>query len=592
MAFLQLPAILFGAAFTVASSYAAGRLVLRKAGLQSGERELCAFVTGSACLSLLVFAAAAVKLAYPATFLVLGAALLSLQHRLKPVPPCSGFSLRIWPFAALFLLYSALYLSQALGPEYSPDGSTYHLGYVARYLRQHGFGRITTSFYANMPQGLEMLFLFAFAFGRHSAAAMVHFAFLVALVLGMVTYARRFGFPLAGMFGAALVYLSPVFGYDGTVAYNDVAAACVVFFLFYLLQIWAAERQYALLIPIGLLTGFAFSIKYTAGIAVLYAVAFVLVGQVINLRRVSNSPQAAERRRLLTRAQDTILPHMAMAVFAAAVMIVPWMAKSWIVAGNPVTPFFNRWFPNPYVSAAFEEEYRRMYLPAEGLWAHFLDATYRVGPAAAIVGAVFLLAPLALFAVRSAQGQQLLIAGALFLLPGMFQIQTRFLLPAIPFIALAMGLVLARIPVLVYALIAVHAVLCWPTVMLHYADGSLRVRHFLPKQALRIESEDSTLRYRLPGYATARMVEQLTAPDAKVFCYASPAEAYTSRDLLIYYESTQNREDLDLVAQRNFTELKRRGITHLLILDSFPGDLSGLNRLGTVEKTTLYALKD
>ncbi|HME07829.1 MAG TPA: hypothetical protein VKG25_12290, partial [Bryobacteraceae bacterium] len=109
---------------------------------------------------------------------------------------------------------------------------------------------------------------------------------------------------------------------------------------------------------------------------------------------------------------------------------------------------------------------------------------------------------------------------------------------------------------------------------------------------LRIESEDSTLRYRLPGYAVARMVEQLTAPDAKVFCYASPAEAYTSRDLLIYYESTQNREDLDLVAQRNFTELKRRGITHLLILDSFPGDLSGLNRLGTVEKTTLYALKD
>ena len=585
--------------FAAASSYAAGRLVLRKARLQRGELELFAFVTGSACLSLLVFAAAVAQLVYPATFLILGAALFALafnEHRLKPVPPQhiagsspnsfaqtnrssvplsgGGFpsrpggeflqSLRkIWPFAALFLIYSALYLSQAMGPEYSPDGSTYHLGYVARYLRQHGFGRITTSFYPNMPQGLEMLFLFAFAFGRHSAAAMVHFAFLIALALGMVTYARRFGFPLAGMFAALLVYLSPVFGYDGTVAYNDVAGACVVFFLFYLVQIWAAERQDSLLVPIGLLAGFAYSIKYTAGIAVVYAIVFMLW----------------KRGRVIRVAS------------AAAVVMVPWMAKSWIVSGNPVTPFMNRWFPNPYVSAAFEDEYRRMYLPAEGLWPHFLDAAFRVGPTAAIVGVVFLLAPLAILAALSPQGRQLLVAAVLFLMPGMVHIQTRFILAAIPFVALALGLVLARIPVMIYGLIVVHAVLCWPTVMLHYADDSLRVRHFLPKQALRIEPEDSTLSYRLPGYLSAQMIEQLTPPDARIFCYANPAEAYTSRELLIYYESTQNREDLDLLVQGNFRELKRRGITHLLILDSFRGDLSGLTRLGTVEKTSLYALR-
>jgi len=556
--------------------------------------ELFAFVAGSACLSLFVFAAAATWLVYPLTFLVLGAALFapafhehsagdprapnadgdtagsspnSFAQSYRSSVPLAHFVQSLckpaWLFAALFLVYSALYLSQAMGPEYSPDGSTYHLGYVARYLRQHGFGRITTSFYANMPQGLEMLFLFAFAFGKHSAAAMVHFAFLIALALGMVTYARRFGFPLAGMFAAVLVYLSPVFGYDGTVAYNDVAAACVVFFLFYALQIWAAERQDALLIPIGLLAGFAYSIKYTAGIAVVYAIAFVLW-------------KRGEAIRVAT---------------SAALIIVPWMAKSWLVTGNPVTPFMNRWFPNPYVSAAFEDEYRRMYLPAEGLWPHFLDATFRVGPTAAIVGVVFLLAPLGLLAVRSAQGRQLLIAAALFLVPGMFHIQTRFLLAAIPFVALALGIVLARLPVLLYVLIVVHAVLCWPTVMLHYADGSLRVRHFLPKQALRIEPEDSTLRYRLPGYATARMVEQLTPPNARIFCYANPAEAYTSRELLIYYESTQNREDLDLLVQGNFAELKRRGITHLLILDSFRGDLSALTRLGTAEHTTLYALR-
>lgn len=566
--------IFFGSAFTVASSYAAGRLVLRNARLQRGELELFAFVVGSACLSLAVFAAAVAWLVYPATFLVIGVALFVLAPRGKGQPPVSVQG--VWLFAILFLIYSVLYLSQALGPEYSPDGSTYHLGYVAQYFRQHGFGRITTSFYANMPQGLEMLFLFAFAFGKHSSAAMVHWAFLIALCLGMFTYSRRFGFPLAGMFAAVLVYLSPVFGYDGTVAYNDVAAACVVFFLFYLLQIWSAERQNPLLIPMGLLAGFAYSIKYTAGIALVY----LLVVQLVNLRRDVHPP-----RRFMTAVQDIILPYI-----AAAAMIFPWMAKSWIAVGNPFTPFLNRWFPNPYVSAAFEDKYRQMYLPGEGLWPHFLDATFRVGPTAAIVGVVFLLAPIAVLAALSAQGRQLLFAALLFLVPGLFHIQTRFMLPAIPFIALAMGLVLARIPVLLYALIVVHAVLCWPAEMLHYADDSLRVRHFLPKQALRIESEDSTLTYRLPGYPLAKMIERLTPPNARIFCFSSPAKAYTSRELLIYYESTQNREDFDLLMQGNIAELKRRGITHVLAPGDFLANRSGVTRLGTVERTTLYAI--
>jgi len=36
-----------------------------------------------------------------------------------------------------------------------------------------------------------------FAFGQHSAAAMVHFAFLIALVWQMFAYGRRVGLPLA-----------------------------------------------------------------------------------------------------------------------------------------------------------------------------------------------------------------------------------------------------------------------------------------------------------------------------------------------------------------------------------------------------------
>ena len=162
-----------------------------------------------------------------------------------------------WLFGLVFAIYSVLYFFNAMAPEMSPDGIAYHLGLVSRYLRAHGFERITTNMYANLSQGIEMLFLFAFAFGRHSAAALTHFAFLVALAWSMLCYARRFGFPVAGICGALLVFVSPVVGLDGTVAYNDVATACIVFTAFYLAQIWAAanssdEANRALLIPHGL----------------------------------------------------------------------------------------------------------------------------------------------------------------------------------------------------------------------------------------------------------------------------------------------------------------------------------------------------
>src|SRR5205085_838347 len=80
----------------------------------------------------------------------------------------------------------------------------------------------------------------------------------------------------AGVCGALLVFASPVVGIDGTVAYNDVATACIVFTAFYLARIWAAgESNAALLVPLGLVAGFGYAAKYTAFLAVAYAVAVV-----------------------------------------------------------------------------------------------------------------------------------------------------------------------------------------------------------------------------------------------------------------------------------------------------------------------------
>ncbi len=382
---LQPLSILFGAGFTIAVSVAAGKLLLRALSvrLYRQEEHALAFVVGAACLSLLTFILCALGAAHRGVFLAVGLGVLGLAFRRGAHRP-SGESFPAlpifwsWLFGLVFAIYSVLYFFNAMAPEMSPDGIAYHLGLVSRYLRAHGFERITTNMYANLSQGIEMLFLFAFAFGRHSAAALTHFAFLVALAWSMLCYARRFGFPVAGICGALLVFVSPVVGLDGTVAYNDVATACIIFTAFYLAWIWAADASNsALLAPLGLVAGFAYAAKYTAFLAVPYVLAIVA--------------WKSFRRGV------PIMKPLLLVAGCAAVMIAPWVIKDAMWLHNPVSPFLNQVFPNPYIHVSFEKEYSATMRHYEGLKSNAeipLEVTVRGGTLGGLVGPVFLLAPL------------------------------------------------------------------------------------------------------------------------------------------------------------------------------------------------------
>src|ERR1700761_6835597 len=257
--------ICFGAAFTIAVCLGLGALAFGRILREWPGR----FVAGAALLHLAVFFLCCVQLAYPLLFAALGCIILFYWLRRL------GFeyqSLHISNYA-LFLIFGAyfvLYFFNAMAPEASPDGAGYHLGLVSRYLREHGFHRITWDMYASFPEGVEMLFLYAFAFGKHSAAAMLHFAFLVALFWQMVTYGRRTGTEVLAGCAALLVFASPLAGKDATSAYNDVALACAAFTLFLLLQEWAEHYSPKVLIPIGLISGYCYAIKFTGGVAVIY----------------------------------------------------------------------------------------------------------------------------------------------------------------------------------------------------------------------------------------------------------------------------------------------------------------------------------
>src|SRR5262249_5043886 len=141
-------------------------------------------------------------------------------------------------------------------------------------------------------------------------------------------------------------FVSPVVGRLATTGYVDVAVACVVFAVFYMLEVgrtpWSAADPLVGLLPrppsrttasgadqgvrptwivVGLLAGFCYAAKYTAAIAVPYALAVVFF-RTRSLRPV-----------LVTGA-------------CAAAMMLPYLVKNSMVAGNPVAPFFNQVFPN------------------------------------------------------------------------------------------------------------------------------------------------------------------------------------------------------------------------------------------------------
>jgi 4-amino-4-deoxy-L-arabinose transferase-like glycosyltransferase len=519
--------ILLGWLLTVTACYAAGSLLLLfvPVELQRQERHFFCFVCGASCFSLLIFALTVLQLAYPAVLIlsavstILAALLWRPKASLAVPPPDFPF---IWKavFWSSFAVFGVYYFVHALAPEYSPDGTTYHLGLVGRYLRQHGFGRITTDMYANLSEAIEMLFLVAYSVGKHSAAALVEFSFLLALPFGMLSYARRIGYPKAGVFAALVVYTSPVFGMSGTVAYNDAAGTCILFALFYLLQIWAETRQHRLIPLIGLTAGFCYGAKYTLFLALPFAGLFLLWK--------------------LWRDRKPFFRPLILYSACALLMAAPWMAKDWLTVANPFSPFANRIFRNPYVTISFEQEYSTMMKNREGLppWSRPFDHIVLGGRTSGLLGPLFLLTPFALLALRFRAGRQTLLAAAVFILPAYTNVETRFLMPMAPFLALSLGLAFAAVPYAIPVLLAFHLLTVWPSHIGAYAAPYAWIlTDFEPAEAFRIVPEEQTLLRRLPGFAVAQLLERATPPGARILSYNNPPEAYTSREIIVKYES-------------------------------------------------------
>jgi hypothetical protein len=545
----KVASILFGAGLTVAVSFLLGKLCQRAfrerlSGLTRTETQLFAFAVGAACLSNVVFLLSAGRLVYDASVVAVAVFTAAAWWRWRqPVLSHRRFESEandriVWKalLVGIAAVYGYLYLVHSLAPETRADGVGYHLGLVRRYHNDHGFVPITTTLYASFSQGAEMLYLFAFSLGRHSAAKLVHFSFFAATLAAMLSFAKRHGAWRAGVVAVALFACSPIVLPDVTSTYNDAALAFYEFMLFYGLLLWWKDRESISLPTLGILAGFCFALKYTGGVAFAALLPLVCWKTLRDSRRWS----AVARSAALTAA-------------AAAVFAAPWLIKNAVFVGNPVAPFFNDVFPNAHFAVSWENSYRNYFrsyshAPEAFPWYTYaldLTAGKRLG---GLAGPIFLLTPLALFAWRKPAGKALLAAAAISFVPWFVNAGTRFVIPTLVFVSLALGLALLSLPsrwatVAATAALLAHAIWSWPATLKGWAGDDVWSVTGIPwKAALRIQPEREYLLTNVPYYHVAEIIAAEVTPPDRVFSLVPLAEAYFDAEMILSYQAGLNEE--------------------------------------------------
>ena len=541
---------LFAAGLTLATAALLGRALLGpmgrvRASLTRAEYCLFSFGLGAAALSFCVLALGLLHLVYDVSFWALAVLSAAAWYRWgrgrggEAWPPAlsGGWAWRLAWYAAL-CVYGWLYVINALAPEIGSDSLGYHLGLVFRYYRDHQLTPVTTNVYAFLSQGAEMLYLFAFA--RHDGPKLVHLAFLFGGAQGMILLARRAGYHRAGYLAALLYFCSPVVGNDAITAYNDCMLAFFQLLVFYGLIVWKQDRDPQWAPVLGVLTGFTFAIKLTAVFAAAGAFLAFSVG-------AWRSNRAGWLR-----------PVLLFALFAAP-LASPWPVRNWIVAGNPVAPFYNHVFPNPYVTIDWEQNYRKYLLhykiPDESRgWRDYLErpleATWYGRRLGGFTGPVFLAAPVALLAWGRPLAGPLWLATGLTILPWLISNGgTRFLISPLVFLSLLMAIALDRFgrkPAAVAGLLVAsfHAVSSWPWMIREYHPlvSFWRIDDYPWRVVTGRENRHEFLNRHVYGYTVMRALSKLAPPGSRVFALGGLPEAYFPGELIVGHQGGLNSE--------------------------------------------------
>ncbi|HEX4772275.1 MAG TPA: glycosyltransferase family 39 protein [Bryobacteraceae bacterium] len=551
----SLPVEILAAAFALAICYALGLSATHVLALPltRTERHVYALTLGAALTSLMIWCLGMLHALYREVFAALLVLSVAGAFTISRRIPYCRISSSPWPlwqrviFFSVYLTFGLSYLLVALAPEVSPDGSRYHLGLIARALRQHAFTPLATSFYAGLPQGAESIYMIAFAFGGHSAAALVQYAYWMLLPWIALCLFQRMNRPLAGLVAGILLFTSPLVAMDGTSAYVDVFLMSALAAAFALTERSLTENSFRFGVAAGMVAGFAVAIKYTAYPAPIYVAGVLAWAH----RRI---PRSAVR-------------FAAGSLTAAAVIFIPWTVRNLFFYRNPLFPFASAVFANPYMHAWSEHLYRvnmHSYAGIHSVLQLPWELTVHGDLLQGLIGPVFLLLPAGLLAARYPEGRRMLFAGCLLFVPYMQNIGARFFLPSLVFFGCALALAFADFVPAAVLLVSFAAITAWPNVYNRYCRPNAGRIYSFPKKVILGRETRETFRRRALGdlYEAAKLLDEHVAPGTRVLTLDNIPDAYTTAEVATSYQAALNerlyRELLFAAQTRSIARLRFR----------------------------------
>jgi hypothetical protein len=469
-------------------------------------------------------------------------------------------------FERLLLIYVLLALVpaflSALAPPIAWDSQVYHLTGPKLYIEQ---GRITGGIdipYLGFPALVETLFTAAMLLKSTAVAKLVHFTYGLLSLLSIYALAQRYLTRRAGLLGMAILAAAPTIMLIASWAYVDLALLFYELAAFYLLLLWAegsfrdqivssqeglhldsslqtpaAQMNEKVLLLVGVFSGFAIGVKYTAVLLPATLAAVVLWSS------------RKEGWRLVLRRGLLIAT-------STALVAAPWFLRNWAFTGNPVYPFFlpgrywdafRAWFySRPGTGLASTAPWRLLIAP----WEATIYGLEGAEGYSASISPLFLLAlPLLLLTWRSWTRSQRRLVGLMvivcapqycFWLYGVAQSallhQTRLLFPIFGFLALLAGFALDRIEVLdrpQFSLARFLSGVVLVVLGLDLLSAGLRFVHSNPLAHLAgyQTAQDYVRRYQ-PDYQQAvEYVNEELPPSAKIYFLWEPRSYYSERDV-------------------------------------------------------------
>lgn len=476
----------------------------------------------------------------------------------------------IVPTGVILLALFAL----ALTPIPAWDADHYHLTIPRLYVEAGGFRRIPFSLQSNWPLNGELLYGLVLLFSDHVSAALVHYAFGVAVCLALWAGAVQSGITgarWAAAIAPALFLSNPIVEYEAYVAYIDLAVT--LFFLASFLALWKVfedpARTRTWLFVAGIGAGLLAGTKVNGVISV--AVLALFAGY-----RFLRSPQRPPVRDGLT-----------FAVLPAFLLAVVWPIKSWVLTGNPVYPFLYSRFGGGQWSEALTHQFGEamwslgmgrsftdyLLLPVRVILFGDNDFTHFFGK---LSPAWIVLIPFAvIFGWRNRLARAALaVAGLHFISWAAASQQMRFLLPAVALLSLGTAVALGEFVSRFFP----ARKLAWPVVGL--AASGLLVASSVPM--LTSSAEWTGIYFRsggkLPGAAVKPVytfLDRKLPPDAKVLLINTSLAYFVHRAFIAdsVFQASQIADGLKnaTTPEEIHRHLAAAGVTHILAMEHSEG---------------------